>query len=88
MPTAVRIRTHGGPDVLRVEDVPMPVASAGQLLIETKAVGVNFIDTYQRTGAYPLDLPATLGVEGAGIVTAVGSAYSMKLPVRSCPAAS
>lgn len=68
MPTAVRIHAVGGPDALRVDDVPEPTPLAGQVVVETTAVGVNFIDTYHRSGMYPLPLPATLGVEAAGIV--------------------
>jgi NADPH2:quinone reductase len=72
MPTAVRIHVTGGPDALSVDDVPMPVPAPGQLVVETRAIGVNFIDVYHRTGTYPLPLPATLGLEAAGVVAAVG----------------
>ncbi|MBW8173034.1 quinone oxidoreductase [Ornithinimicrobium sp. Arc0846-15] len=71
---AVRVHAHGGPEVLQVEDVADPVAGAGELLIEVAAAGVNFIDIYQRTGAYPMDLPYVVGSEGAGTVIAVGEA--------------
>jgi NADPH:quinone reductase len=70
---AVRITEPGGPEALEVLEVPEPEPGAGQLLVRVAAAGVNFIDTYQRSGAYPLDLPATLGLEGAGEVVAVGS---------------
>ncbi|MDH3591624.1 MAG: quinone oxidoreductase [Planctomycetota bacterium] len=73
MPYAVRIHEYGGPEVLRVEDVPVPSPGAGELLVRQTAVGLNFIDTYHRTGLYPLpSLPATLGREAAGTVEAVG----------------
>lgn len=72
MPLAIRIHAPGGPEALTVDDIPTPVPGPGQLLVETAAVGVNYIDTYHRSGLYPLDLPATLGVEGAGVVVAVG----------------
>ena len=72
MTTAIRIHAPGGPEALQVDDVPTPTAGPGQLLVETAAIGVNFIDTYHRSGLYPLQLPATLGVEAAGVVTAVG----------------
>lgn len=72
MVSAIRIHTPGGPEALQVDDVPQPFAGPGQLLIDVAAVGVNFIDVYHRSGLYPLPLPATLGVEGAGVVTAVG----------------
>jgi NADPH:quinone reductase len=73
---AARITEPGGPEVLEIADVPDPDPGEGQLLVEVVAAGVNFIDTYQRTGAYPLDLPATLGLEGAGEVVAVGPGVS------------
>lgn len=69
---AVRIHEHGGPEVLRVEEVPVPAPGAGEALVRLAAVGVNFVDIYQRLGQYKLTLPAILGQEGAGIVEAVG----------------
>ncbi|MGC5626888.1 quinone oxidoreductase family protein [Georgenia sp. Z1344] len=64
---------HGSPDVLKLTEVPDPVPGAGELLVEVAHVGVNFIDTYRRTGQYPIDLPHTPGTESAGTVAAVGS---------------
>jgi NADPH2:quinone reductase len=72
MPNAIRIHAPGGPEALSVDEVPMPTAGPGQLLVTTSAIGVNFIDVYHRTGRYPLELPATLGLEAAGVVAAVG----------------
>jgi NADPH:quinone reductase len=69
---AVRVHEPGSPDVLRIEDVPDPTPGSGELLVRVAAAGVNFIDTYQRSGAYPLDLPTGLGLEGAGEVVEVG----------------
>jgi NADPH2:quinone reductase len=69
---AVRISTTGGPEVLDVVDVDAPTAGEGQVVVDVTAAGVNFIDTYVRTGLYPAALPAVLGQEGAGTVTAVG----------------
>src|ERR671932_1970219 len=69
---AVRVNEYGGPEVLSYEDVPVPEPEAGQALVRLAASGVNFIDVYQRTGTYPMDLPFTLGLEGAGEVDAVG----------------
>ena len=69
---AIRIHAPGGPEAMRLEELPDPVAGPGQAVVRTEAIGVNFIDVYQRTGLYKLDLPATLGVEAAGVVTAVG----------------
>jgi NADPH2:quinone reductase len=71
MSTAVRIHAVGGPDALSVDEIPTPTPSAGEVVVETAAVGVNYIDIYHRTGAYPLPLPATLGVEAAGVVVDV-----------------
>ena len=69
---AIRIHAPGGPDALRYDDVPRPEPRAGEALVRLEASGINFIDVYQRTGVYPVPLPATLGQEGAGVVEAVG----------------
>lgn len=70
---AVRIHQNGGPDVLRLEEVTRPTPGPGQALVRIQAAGVNFIDIYQRMGMYKLQLPVTLGQEGAGVVEAVGA---------------
>ncbi len=72
MVTAVRIHAHGGPEVLAIEDLPLADPGPGEVLVRNEAVGLNFFDTYQRTGLYPIDLPTTLGYESAGVVEAVG----------------
>ena len=69
---AVRIVRHGGPEVLEVVDIPEPQPGPGEVRVRHRAVGLNFIDTYQRTGLYPVKLPAVLGMEAAGQVDAVG----------------
>ena len=69
---AVRINECGGPEVLRYEDVDTPAPGEGEVLVKVEAVGVNYIDTYHRTGLYPIPLPATLGLEAAGTVSEVG----------------
>ncbi|MFT3728565.1 MAG: quinone oxidoreductase [Terricaulis sp.] len=69
---AVRIEAHGGPEVIRVEDVPMPYPGPGEIRVKNAAIGINFIDTYHRTGLYKISLPSGLGQEGAGVVDAVG----------------
>ncbi|TXH88298.1 MAG: quinone oxidoreductase [Rhodoferax sp.] len=69
---AVRIHQHGGPEQLRLEQVQVGEPGAGEIRIRHHAVGLNFIDVYHRTGLYPMTLPAQLGMEGAGIVEAVG----------------
>src|SRR4051794_24181222 len=70
---AIRIHQFGGPEVLQYEDVPDPAPKPGEALVKLDAAGVNFIDTYQRSGAYKIPLPAILGQEGAGTVSAVGA---------------
>ena len=72
MTHAIQIHAHGGPDVMRWEDVPVPDPGPGEARIRQRSIGVNFIDVYQRTGLYPLSLPAVLGNEAAGVVEAVG----------------
>ena len=70
---AVRFAQTGGPEVLEVQEVERPEPGPGQILIRNEAVGVNFIDTYHRTGLYPVpELPSPIGQEGAGVVEAVG----------------
>jgi NADPH:quinone reductase len=69
---AIQITENGGPEVLNVADLPAPEAGPGEVLVAVGAAGVNYIDTYQREGIYPLTLPVVLGLEGAGRVTAVG----------------
>jgi NADPH2:quinone reductase len=70
---AIRIHETGGPEKLRVDEVPLPAPGAGEVRLKVEAAGVNFIDTYQRSGLYPVALPYTLGAEAAGVITAVGS---------------
>jgi NADPH2:quinone reductase len=69
---AVQAGRTGGPEVLEVVDLPVPTAGPGQILIRHQAIGLNFIDTYHRSGLYKVALPAVLGLEAAGIVEAVG----------------
>ncbi len=70
---AIIVSEFGGPDVLQITDLPDPVPGPTEVLVRTDAVGVNFIDTYRRTGAYPMELPYVAGCEGAGVVVAVGN---------------
>ena len=71
---AVRIHETGGPEALRYEDVELPPPGANEVRVKHTAIGVNFIDTYHRSGLYPIDLPSVLGHEAAGIVERVGNA--------------
>lgn len=72
MPHAMRIHEQGGPEKLRWEEVQVGEPGPGQVRVRNAAVGLNFVDTYQRSGLYPMPLPFTLGSEGAGVVEAVG----------------
>jgi NADPH2:quinone reductase len=69
---AIRIHQNGGPEVLKWESVDVPAPAAGQVRLKHHAIGVNFIDIYQRSGLYKVPMPFTLGSEGAGEVVAVG----------------
>src|SRR5436190_1696510 len=72
MAHAIRIQENGGPEVMRWEEVEVGNPGPGEALVRNTAVGLNFIDTYHRSGLYPMPLPLTLGMEGAGVVEAVG----------------
>jgi NADPH2:quinone reductase len=72
MTRAIRFDSFGGPEVLRYQNVEVPAPGEGEARVAHRAIGVNFIDVYHRTGLYPLTLPSGLGGEGAGVVTAVG----------------
>jgi NADPH:quinone reductase len=80
MTKAIRIHTNGGPEVMRWEDVPTPEPGPGEALVRHEAVGLNYIDVYFRTGLYKTPLPATLGMEGAGVVTAIGQGVTTVKP--------
>ena len=74
MSKAIRIHAHGGPEVMQWEDVPTPEPGPAEALVHHTAVGLNYIDVYFRTGLYKIPtMPATLGMEAAGVVTAVGA---------------
>jgi NADPH2:quinone reductase len=69
---AIRIHETGGPEAMKLEALPAPKPGAGEALVRLEAIGVNFIDIYHRTGLYPVPTPFTPGMEGAGVVEAVG----------------
>ncbi|SEJ44856.1 NADPH2:quinone reductase [Demequina mangrovi] len=69
---AIQVTRHGGPEVLELVELERPVATPGHVVVRVEAAGVNFIDTYQRSGAYPMDLPFVPGKEGAGTIVEVG----------------
>jgi NADPH2:quinone reductase len=68
----IRIHEYGGPEAMRLEDVPTPEPGSGQILVRVAAAGVNYIDTYQRSGQYKVPLPYVMGLEGAGEIERVG----------------
>jgi NADPH2:quinone reductase len=70
---AIRVLQHGGPEVLQVADVPTPSPGPGEILIRVEAIGVNFIDVYQRKGLYKVAVPFTPGQEAAGTVESIGA---------------
>ena len=72
MANAIRIHEHGGPEVLRWEEVSVSSPGPDEVRIRQTAIGLNFIDTYHRSGLYPMELPSTIGMEGAGVVEEVG----------------
>ena len=69
---AIRIHAPGGPEAMKLEDVPEPQPKPGEAVVKIDAAGLNFIDVYQRSGHYKLEMPLTLGLEAAGTVTALG----------------
>jgi NADPH2:quinone reductase len=73
---AVVVERTGGPEMLEVRDIDVPRPGAGEVLVRHEAVGLNFIDTYHRSGLYPLTFPSGLGSEAAGVVEAVGGGVS------------
>ena len=80
MSLAVQIRQHGGPEELQIVDVPVGEPGPGEIRIRHHAVGLNFIDVYHRTGLYPLNMPASIGMEAAGVVEAVGEGVTHLAP--------
>tara|TARA_Y100000748_G_C15418458_1_gene458326 strand:- start:72 stop:1043 length:972 start_codon:yes stop_codon:yes gene_type:complete len=70
---AIQISKTGGPEVLEVKEITLDKPNASEVMIEHKAIGLNYIDTYHRSGLYPLKLPTNIGAEGAGIIKEIGS---------------
>ena len=68
MTRAIRFHQTGGPDVLQMDDVVLPPPGLGEVRIKHTAIGLNYIDTYHRSGLYPLPLPSGIGLEAAGVV--------------------
>ena len=82
MVKAVRIQQTGGPEVMQLENVALEPPGPGMVQVVNKAIGLNFIDTYHRSGAYPLPLPTGIGLEGAGVVAAVGKGVDLAVGDR------
>ena len=80
MPKAIVLEEFGGPEQMQWRDIELPAPGAGEALIRQTACGLNFIDTYQRTGLYPLELPSGLGMEAAGEVLEVGDGVDYVAP--------
>jgi NADPH2:quinone reductase len=77
---AIRIHQYGPPEAMKYETAPVPEPGQGEALVRIEAAGLNFIDVYHRLGRYPLPLPFTLGMEGAGVVDSVGPGVSQVKP--------
>ena len=73
MTRVVKIEKTGGPEVLKIESIELGKTGPEEVLIEQKAIGLNFIDTYHRSGLYPIELPSSIGAEGSGIIKKIGS---------------
>ena len=77
MVQAIRISETGGPEVMMLEEVLLNAPGPGMVTVENRAIGLNYIDTYHRSGLYPLPLPTGIGLEGAGVVQAVGEGVTL-----------
>jgi NADPH:quinone reductase len=80
MPLAIRLPQTGGPEVMRLEEVAVGDPAPGEARVRHEAIGLNYIDIYHRSGLYPLPLPAGLGLEGAGVVEAIGEGVTVVRP--------
>ena len=69
---AVKISKNGGPEVLEIKDIKLGDPNSGEVIIKNEAIGLNYIDTYHRSGLYPVELPSNIGIEGAGIIEKIG----------------
>src|SRR5688500_15810258 len=75
---AIRAHRHGGPEVLQLDELPTPTPGSGQVLVAVEHAGVNFIDTYHRTGLYKTTPPVPIGLEGAGTIVACGPGVGLE----------
>ena len=72
MPKSIVIKKNGGPEVLELQDVNVASPGADEIKVTNHAIGLNYIDTYHRSGLYPVELPSNIGIEGAGIIEKIG----------------
>ena len=82
MVQAVRLYGTGGPEVMMLEEVALDAPGPGMVTVANRAIGLNYIDTYHRSGLYPLPMPTGIGLEGAGIVEALGEAVGGAAPLQ------
>jgi NADPH2:quinone reductase len=82
MVQAIRIHETGGPEVMKLEDIELPAPDPGMVTVANRAIGLNYIDTYHRSGTYPIPLPTGIGLEGAGVVEAVGEGVDLAVGDR------
>lgn len=82
MVKAIRIHETGGPEVMVLEELELSAPGPGMVTVENRAIGLNFIDTYHRSGAYPLPLPTGIGLEAAGVVQAIGEGVDLAIGDR------
>jgi NADPH2:quinone reductase len=82
MVQAIRLSRTGGPEVMELEEVELDAPGPGMVTVANRAIGLNYIDTYHRSGLYPLPLPTGIGLEGAGEIQAVGEGVQLKLGDR------
>jgi NADPH2:quinone reductase len=83
MARVARIERTGGPEVIEIVDIDLPPPGAGEVRMRVTAIGVNFIDTYYRSGLYPVAMPNGLGSECAGVVEALGEGVDTRAPMRA-----
>jgi len=79
---AIRIEATGGPEVMQWQDISLPAPGPGEVRLRHTAIGLNFIDTYHRSGLYPLSFPSGLGLEAAGVIEAVGDGVTLPVGTR------
>jgi NADPH2:quinone reductase len=79
---AIRIDASGGPEVMQWQDITLPPPGPGEVQLRHTAIGLNFIDTYHRSGLYPIAFPSGLGLEAAGVVEAVGEGVTLGVGSR------